>query len=387
MARILLGWELGAGSGHAVKLGAIGRILAGQGHEIVYAVQQIGAFQGAAVWQAPLWPAQLTTLARPAGVTPATMGDILVALGLDMPGAFAAMIGAWDRILAAVKPDAIAAEFAPALSTAAAGRVPVLAIGSGFTLPPGSMAVFPSLTGQPAVHDEAALLERANAGLQRQGHRPLPALPALFAAERQLAAAFTELDPYAAWRAEPAGLPSIVGDVPLADPPGEELFVYMNGSQTRPGAFWQGLARSGLRVRVHDPRLDANDRAILRNAGFAVEEAPVPFAAIAARSRLVLSHCGLGFTASALLAGLPHILVPFDVEKQLIAAAVTGLGLGLTMPFAAMEAEPFAEFLRAAHADTVLSTRARARAPDFRARMVGDSDEQAAMLVAALAAG
>lgn len=381
MARILLGWELGAGSGHATKLTAIGDILAARGHEVIYAAQQTSAFAGRAVWQAPLWPGQLTTLARPAGTTPATMGDILVALGIDVPHAFATMIGVWVRLLAAVRPDAVAGEFAPALSTAAAGRVPMLGLGSGFTLPPGDMAVFPSLTGEPAVHDEAALLERVNRALASVGHRTLPTLPALFAADRQLAAAFAELDPYRAWRREPAGLPSIVGEVPLADPAGAELFVYMNGSQTRPPAFWQGLAQSGLKVRVHDPRLNEADRAILRGAGFLVEEAPLPFAAVAARSRLVLSHCGLGFASSALLAGLPHILVPFDIEKRLIAAAVTGLGLGWTMPFEAMAAESFAAFLHAAHADAAMHARARAAAPGFRTRMTGDSDAQAAALV------
>jgi len=385
MARILLGWELGAGTGHAVKLNEIGRILAKRGHEPIYVVQHVAAFAGGEVWQAPLWPAQLTTLARPATVTPATMGDILVALGLAEPGLLPALIGAWDRILAAVRPDAVAAEFAPALMLAAAGRVPVLGLGTGFSLPPGTMRAFPSLTGEPPVHDEAPLVDAVNRTLRRYDRAPIPALPAIFAADRELPAAFVELDPYRAARSAPAGIPSIAGEVPLANPADDELFVYMNGSQTRPPAFWQGLHLSGLKVRVHDPRLNAADHSLLRNAGFTVEEAPISFADVAARSRLVLSHCGLGFTSSALLAGLPHILVPYDVEKRLIAASVTGLGLGLTMPFDTMEARSFADFLRAAASDEALTARSRAAAPTFRARMTGQSEEQAATIVASMA--
>jgi hypothetical protein len=385
VARILLGWELGAGTGHAVKLKEIGRILADRGHDPVYAVQHVAAFAGESVWQAPLWPAQLTTLAKPASITPATMGDILVALGLAEPGLLAALIGAWDRILAAVRPDAVAAEFAPSLMLAAAGRVPLLGLGSGFSLPPGAMAAFPSLTGEPAVHDEGALLDTVNGALGRVGRPAIRALPAIFAADRELPAAFTELDPYRGARSDPAGAPSVTGEVPIADPSGDELFVYMNGSQTRPPAFWQGLHLSGLRVRIHDPRLNAADRTLLRGAGFIVEEAPIAFADVARRSRLVLSHCGLGFTSSALLAGLPHILVPFDVEKRLIAAAVSGLGLGLTMPFEAMEPQAFAAFLRETAGDDALAARARTAAPSFRARMTDQSEEQAATVVAALA--
>lgn len=387
MARILLGWELGAGTGHALRLIEIGRILAERGHEPVYAVQNIAAFAGlgAPVWQAPLWPGQLAMLAKPAAVAPATMGDILAAQGLAEPGAFAALIGAWDAILAAVRPDAVAAEFAPALMLAAKGRVPVLGLGTGFSLPPGGMAHMPSLTGAAAVHDEAMLLAHVNRALAASRRGPIAALPAIFAADRELPAAFTELDPYRAFRTDPAGIPSVSGPVPPANPAGEELFVYMNGSQAPPAAFWQGLQMSRLRVRVHDPRLDAADRAALRSAGFVVEDAAIPFAEIAARSRLVLSHCGLGFVSSALIAGLPQILVPFDVETRLIAAAVTRIGVGLSIPFGAMYPAPFAATLRAVASDDALHQRARAAAPAFAGRMIGQSEEQAATIVAEMA--
>ena len=387
MARILLGWELGGGSGHAIRLAAIARILAARGHEPVFVLQQIGAITGAPVWQSPLWPAQLTTLSRSVAASPATMGDILVALGILEPAAFAAMIGAWDRMLAAIRPDAVLAEFAPALTTAAAGRVPVLGVGTGFSLPPGDMSRFPSLTGAPAVHDEAAALDHVNAALAGQGRARLPSLPSLFASPRQHSAAFSEFDPYLRWRREPAGLPSLGGDVPLATGGGHELFVYLNGIHSRPPTFWQGLALSKLPVRIHDPTLAAGDRNILRSAGLKLDEAPVPFAAIAARSRLVLSHGGMGFVSSALLAGLPHVAVPYDLEKQLTANALKHLGVGVVMPFEEMQPEPFAEFLRRAYNDAGMIARSRGAAATFRSRMIGESHEQSATMVMELAAG
>jgi rhamnosyltransferase subunit B len=387
VARILLGWELGAGTGHAVRLLEIGRILAARGHEPIYAAQNIAAFAGTGcpVWQAPLWPRQLAMLARPATATPATMGDILVALGLIESGALSAMIGAWDAILAAVRPDAVAAEFAPALMLAARGRVPVLGLGTGFSLPPAAMPRMPSLTGAPPVHDEAMVLDRVNAALAERGRDAIAVLPEIFAADRNLPATFAELDPYAAFRDVPAGIPSITGSVPTANADGDEIFVYMNGTQTRPPAFWQGLHRCGSKVRVHDPALNEADHAILREAGFLIEPTPLPFAQVAAQSRLVVSHGGLGFASSALIAGLPHIVVPFDVEKRLTAAAIAGRGLGLAAPFDGMQAETFAATLRTAAADDALHARARAAAPSFAARMVGQSEEQAATLAEEIA--
>lgn len=379
MARILLGWELGAGTGHTVALARIAAMLRARGHDPLFAAQDIAAFApDEEVWQAPLWPQQLTIRARPSDRGPSTMGDILAVLGLAEGRALAAMIGAWDRILAAARPDAVAAEYAPALMLAARGRVPVVALGTGFSLPPAHMDAFLSLTGDPAMHDEAPLLAAVNRALAERGRAPLAALPQIFAADVALPAVFSELDPYRSVRRGSHGVPSLSGLAPLSAGDGDELFVYMNGSQARPLAFWRGLAESGVPVRVHDPRLTAADCAALERAGITVEIAKVPIDRIVERSRLVMSHGGLGFTCSALLAGIPHIVAPFDLEKRLISATLGSLGLGVETRFDGMDAGRFADLLRTTMADQPLVDRARAAAPAFRARITRSSADEAA---------
>ena len=364
-----------------MRLAAIERALAARGHEVVFAVQQIGSVMAGKVWQAPLWPGQLTTLARRAATTPATMGDILAVLGLGDPAALGALIGVWDSLLAAIRPDIAVAEFAPGLMLAAHGRVPLLALGTGFSLPPPEMDNFPSLTGKPSVHDEAELLGIVNGALARWGRPPRRRLPAIFAADRALVGVFTELDPYRRWRREPVVAPSSIQPGRIARGEGDELFVYMNASEARPAAFWQGLVASRLKVRLYDPSLTPADREILARAGLTVEPEPVAFDDIAARSRLVLSHCGLGFVSSSLVAGLPQILVPYDIEKRLIAAGVEEMALGRRMTFDALDAAAFAGFLRETFADDALAKRVRLAAPDFRARMEGAAGEDAAQAI------
>jgi hypothetical protein len=349
-----------------------------RGHEVAFATQQIGSVPpGSEVWQAPLWPGQLTTLARRAATTPATMGDILAVLGLGEPGVAEALIGAWARILMAVRPDIIVAEFAPALSMAAYGRVAVLALGTGFSLPPPDLPRFPSLTGMPTVQDEAQLLDLVNRALEQHGRAHRESLPGIFQADRELAAVFTELDPYRPWRKSSPSAPAAFMGEQVASGEGEELFVYMNGREARPNAFWQGMVRSGLKVRIHDPSLSRADGEVLSRAGLLIEPRPVPFELIATRSRLVLSHGGLGFVSSALLAGLPQIVVPYDIEKRMIAASVHELGLGHRFPLEEMEADRLAELLRTSFADAALIARARAAAPGFRAHMGRGADDEA----------
>lgn len=385
MARVLLGWELGGGRGHHVPLIRIAAVLRRRGHEVVIAAQQlVGWPDGEAVWQAPLWPAQLATAARAPATGPATMGDILAKIGVGEPGAAAGVLAAWRRLLAAVRPDVVAAEFAPGLLLAAAGEMPTLALGIGFTLPPAHLAAHPSLTGAPPVHDEAPLLDAVNRGLRAVGASPRAALPAIWAADAELHSVFAELDPYAEFRRQSHAAPFAVA-AGAEDGPRDELFVYMNGPQPRPAAFWQGLAGCGLPVRVHDPGLSAQDRARLEAAGLTTEAAPVPFRRIAQRSRLLLTHGGLGSACSALATGLPHLALPGDLEKQLTTRALERLGVGRRI---APVSDPaaFAALLRDAAADETLAARARAAAPAFAARLISPPEEKAADLIEALAA-
>ena len=312
------------------------------------------------------------------------MGDNLAYLGLDDSEAMAAMIMAWDRLILDARPDAIIAEYAPMLQVAAKGRVPTVAFGTGFSLPPAQMPSFPGLFGNASVVPEASLLIALNESLRRTNREPLGALPEIFAADRSLVATFEELDPYRQWRHEPVGAPAIRGPVPLSTGEGNEVFIYFNGKTKRPNAFWQGLVDSRLPVRVYDPLLNQDDLTALEGAGIRVARTPVPFDEIVERSRLLISHGGLGFVSSGLLGGLPQIIIPFDGEKLLTAKAAGGCGACLLAGFDGMRSDAFADFLRTAWSDESLHVRARAAAPGFQARVVRPAELEVADMVETL---
>lgn len=392
MARILIGWELGSGRGHAENLIDLATEMRARGHDPVLAVQQTAAMPaGFEIWQAPLWPALITSRARPSRSAPATFGDILSAVGLGEAGVLSGLIRAWDRILAAVRPDAVAAEFAPALLPAARGRVPLLSFGTGFAQPPAGLAAFPSLTGDPAARDEAALLAVANREIGLAGAAPLPALPALFAADRVLVQAFPLLDPYRHWRQEgeyaPPPVSAATGNLPpLADGRGEEIFVYLNGAQTVRAPLLAGMVDAGLPIRLHMPNIADADAAVLEQAGITVERLPVPIARIVERSRLIVSHGGIGLAAAALCAGLPHIVLSFDLEKRLTGLALAEAGLGRQAEFRALDRPGMARLLAEGFADGAMAARCRDAAPAFRSAAVPGGARAVADAVEALIA-
>lgn len=375
MARFLLGWELGANRGHLVRLSKVASGLVEAGHHVAIASQRltraVALPPGVELWQAPLWPRLLGNVGALSGPLPNTMGDILVRLGLDEPDTLPALIQAWHAIFAAVQPDVVMSDFAPALLTAARGRLPTIAAGMGFDSPPHQLPRFPSLTGQPAAYAEDRLLDSVNAELGLAGLTALDTMPQLFQATKVLPGTFTELDPYAQWRTDPVIAPSV--SEPLGEAgQGEEIFLYADSVLLRQGALWEGLVRSALPVRVHAQGASTAQQAELTKLGLIVEPKPVPFARIAERSRLVMSYGSQGFTSSALATGIPSVIVHYDLEKTLTGMAITRLQLGGHVHASTIQPEAFATSLRQLYQNDSFQRRARELAPDFRARLTPD---------------
>lgn len=392
MAHILLGWEIGGNQGHATALLSTAGALRRRGHRVSLALQRVDVLpparlDGIDVWQAPVSPRLIINTSRPRSGHPQSMGDIMARLGFDDPDIVEMVLRTWRQLLDAVRPDLVISDYGPFLLTAVRGRLPAIGAGTAFSTAPSVMERFPSVTGEPPLYDEAEMLGRVNTALARVGLTHLERFPQIFEAEREMAGSFTELDPYAQYRRDPLVMPMLRGGPPaIASSGGEEIFVYAPEQVQIGAALWEGLARSALPVRVHVPNAHADLLEGLAAKGLAVEAEPVPFARIAERSRLLISHGGHGFVCSGLLAGLPQVVCHFDLEKLLHAQAITRLGLGGMVPMLQIEADAFAASLRTVYEDDGLAARARAAAPDFQGRYDRPKEESLADAAEALLA-
>ncbi len=375
MARVLIGWELGANRGHAERLRQVSTRLLDDGHKVAIAMQQIDALgldrdPRIILWQAPVWPRLLVNAAQDLSRPVATMGDILARLGLDRPGCLAALVTGWDAIFGAFQPDAVVADYAPSLLAAAWGRVPSINAGDCFSCPPHHLAEFPNLAGHAPAYEESALLDTADADLASVGRGPLSGLPALFSANRVLVSGFVEFDPYREAPSRRHSAPSVVP--PFADGSGgkgEEIFVYGLNRFPVDHPLWAALSRITRRIRVHMPDPTRAHLALFAQAGFVCEAAPVPFPLIAARSAATLSYGGHGFACANLLAALPQMVVSFDLEKRLHGQQVVAQGWGDHVEHFAVDPDDLAARVEALARDAVRAARLRDAAPGFHARM------------------
>lgn len=338
MAKILLGWELGGNYGHVNQLKALSKRLIQDGHSVYLALQRIDAGKKLFgppeyLLQAPVWPNCLKDVYRHVSEdSAANYGDMLIQFCFDKKWALPSMISGWNAILKHVKPDAIIADSAPALLMAAKNKIPTIRIGSGYDVPPFTMKAFPPLYGKESVENHELAVEKVNAALKLCGQARINFLPQCLMSDQDMVAVFKAFDPYYRWRKTRYYTPSVPNPLPsISDRMGEEIFVYYQSVTKEAVPLWDALAESKLPVRLHIPDLDKTHIDAFRDLGFKFEEAPVPIEDIIKKSRLLISHGGLGMASTALLCGLPHLILSHDLEKSLNGHAVSGIGLGKHM--------------------------------------------------------
>lgn len=392
MSLVLLGWELGEHRGHVLRMRDIAAGLRSAGVSVAWAAVRVDQLKdiaqpGELVFQSPLWPSMHIEASR----TDRTRrhishADLLADLGLMQPGAFHGLILAWDAILGAVRPDAVFADYAPALLTACRGRIPTVASGIGFAVPPSHLKTFPRFPLPPTEgfepdRDEALLLDEVNTALSRLGRSSLSHLPAIFGADTTVIASFEELDPFAPHRLERHAAPSLMNWAPPAREPGNEIIVYWSERALKVDAFFNALTQLELPVRVVAPAIRPEQIASHAPSGLRFGTTPLHFSEIARSARLVVSNGNTGFVSAALLAGLPQAVLSIDIQKALVGAAVERIGTGQSVALGTVDWPQWQSQMLALYRDADARVRAQAFAGKLIARMHA---EPAPICVAAL---
>lgn len=376
----LLCWEIGSGLGHALPLLSIARALEARGWRAVLALPRKRSLShlethGVTVCAAPRWgqgvPADFEKTK-----SSATLGDSLAQSGLLSANWVRNQIAAWRDIFAIYSPDLIVADFAPGAVLAARDQVPCLAVGIGFSVPPPGLSRFPLLHDlAPPAHDERAVLATVNAVLGEFDARPLPSLTDALTGDAQCVRTLPILDPYDAMRSEPAM--GVLLDAPIVPrrQDADQVFCYLQDTQN-PDRLLEIVAcleELPVPVVAYLPGLPEARKDQLRSGGVDVLDAPAPLADQLARSRLVISHGGNGVTAAALMAGVPQVILPTDIEKVLNAHGIVERGAGRELPYRTIDPDSARSEIKGALDDSALELAASALASEhepYRARDV-----------------
>ena len=329
MRSVLLAWELGSGFGHVFSLRRIAARLVARGFRCVAAVRDIGAAAplaeaGIEVIQAPLWKASRSS---------ATLGDLLGDAGLADLEVLRTLLDGWRRIIDQTRPSLVIADYAPAAGLAARGRVPLALVGNGFTLPPEQMPTFTLLHDiTPPRWLEEYLLAVTNSVLFDMQLQPLQRLPELFSSDVAWVGTFPMLDPYAAWRRQPAeGPPMARWPMPRTSS-ASEILVYLSSWRGAQPSFLEAFRSFAPAVRLFGTGLSAAARETCEKIGIRLESEPFNLERDLANAALLV-HLGSEGTAHAgIAAGVPQLVCATDVEKELNGKALTKAGVGKFIP-------------------------------------------------------
>lgn len=388
--RVLLAWELGAGRGHILIQSWIAETLRRRGYEPILAVQRLDTLNAfgpslseTAYFQAPVWPGLIDPRKYWLPGDPVTRADLLAEKGMRDRTAIQYMIAAWEKLINEVNPDVIVGDSSPACLMAARGKIPTIATGECFTLPPRNLETFSHAlgVGQAPKYNEAELIAEVNAGLHLAGRARISRLAEIFTADRSCVSAFREFDPYAEFREEPYAAPW----APVWDwntpSKGAELFGYFSiptGIENTLFPALREIARSGIPVRLYVPYLQQEASAWLAESGVSIEPEPLSFEAIQRRSRMVMSIGSLSFASCALVAGLPHLVISSGVFKFQLGAAIERLGVGRYIqltPGNPLEQSLLIQVIGDFYRDNRFAETARKIAPDFAERMLPRPEE------------
>ncbi len=187
MAKVLLTWELGGGSGHFVNLRPFACGLEAAGHKVFAALRDLGKgpdLLGGTVsfLQSPYKadvPRNVIPLAR-------TFADLLHNVGFGDAAELAARVDAWRGLIDSIAPDLIVFDHSPtALLAARGGKARRVLLGDSFCCPP-DCAPFPDLrpwlgaNPQALLQREEAVLENVNRVLRLRGQPALARLGQLY---------------------------------------------------------------------------------------------------------------------------------------------------------------------------------------------------------------
>lgn len=336
MSKILFAWEFGANLGHLTRDLPLARACRDAGHEVLFAASDLRT--AAALLYAERFRLLQAPLLRPIAKRPAhpvNYADMLLHAGYDDGAALAGALGGWRSLMELVRPALVVYNHAPtALLAARMAQCPVLLVGTGFEIPPAT-APLPSFRPwqaipEPLLHGaEAKALAQVNPHLARCGQTPLAKLSDLFPQSQVQLTTFAELDPFGPRphadyigpvHALP-GMPAVAWQRRTA----QRVFAYL-----RPGVpgcenLLAALQALDAEVICAVPGLPPEWQA--RHGRLRFLSHPVDLAALLPQADLAITY-GAGTIATALLAGVPVLLVPQVVEQYLAGLPLERTGAG-----------------------------------------------------------
>jgi UDP:flavonoid glycosyltransferase YjiC (YdhE family) len=394
MRPVLLSYEFGAGLGHLNRLIAVARRLPEE-RPLVFAIPDLGlgvpvlqrAFgERANIVQGVTW----VPLPRPdlRNVPTHTFADVIRLFGFHESDRLTAAVDRATHLLGEISPAMIVSDFAPTLRMASLGLMPTVVVGNGYTVPPGGRPLpsmrswTPEVPRQSRVH-EAELISVVNK-VQGSGERPkVDAFSDLFQGEDTFVCTIAEFDPYKAFRQTaplwPFNIPAIPSGPPREQRSGPPIFCYFQAGHPALDPLLSVLSARAERSEIYVQGVTPQALANRCRPVVGIYTKPADFARVLPQSSLLVHHGGLGTAYAGLMAGIPQVVLPLNLEHLITSSGLVEFGSGVAQSVkGALSQAQVADLVRRGLTDKGLAANALRAARKLHDRQDPRSVEQVA---------
>jgi hypothetical protein len=334
MARILFAWELGGGIGYVDRLSQVAEVLAAEGHEPVFVVRDLigtADFFARKPWIVMQSPMAVGLLhpTQPSFV-PGSYADLLAVNNFANAEHLFRLAHAWHMLFLALQPALIVAEYAPVATLAAYGRIPTIAMGHGYIMPPPNLREFPIF--DPAAQRFAPtekIAEAVRTVQQKLGGLVADTVPLALGGTRHFVTAFAETDPYASFRSQPDAGPLESMPPPMAPVGPPSFYAYLSATHPQLRMILQSLVDCGLPGATYIKRITPEIRQYLGERNVHVFDRPPPLLEVTRGAHVIVHHGGAATLAAAMGAGRPQMLWPEVADQQVSASTIDRLGVSV----------------------------------------------------------
>ncbi|MCQ8118296.1 glycosyltransferase [Methylomonas rosea] len=341
MSRILFAWELGGNLGHITRQLPIARQLRQQGHQIFFVVRDT------ALAAQLLTPDRFAYTQAPINVDkkrlphPVNYAEILIASGYADPAVLLGLVQGWLSLIQLFKADLMVVDHAPtALVTARLIGLPAITIGTGFEIPPDrlplpSIRPWETIPTERLLRAEQYVLERLNALSTVLKGGAIERITDVFQGSRKVLATFAELDHYGVREGENYLGPLFTGttgqpvDWRLTDQP--HVFAYLRPDTPGFDNMLKALSKLSAEIVVVAPGTKPAHIQAFAKPNLRILTQPVQTEQLFKLTDCVVTTGGTGTVSQCLLAGIPLLLVPQNVEQFLMSLRVEAIGAGISI--------------------------------------------------------
>lgn len=330
---LLIGWELGAGMGHAHRMVPIASAYLSRGWKVTVAARHVLRVKEAlsflldqhncrlSVLQAPIFLHRAPITPRP----PVSLAEIFARTGFADARLCRPVIRAWCRLLDAIAPDIVLSDFAPSLNVAVAGNCPLLVIGNGWTIPPKQgLPTFAGRTHDSATREAGDRIVKVLQGAS-EGRWQGSSFCDLLRGDANFVCTLPQLDPYCPHRTGEHYWPV---EIPSADTiqasVRDDVIVYLPGDHPALSLVCAVAERLPWRFHVYAGSADHTP-----DGHLLFSSQPLNLNALLPSACLAIHHGGLGMANWCLVHRVPQVIFPTDTEKFLVGRGVIGAGAGL----------------------------------------------------------